>query len=682
MTQLATSTTGAVGTTPLVKNVTINGINIPIEGERSLLELIRKADIDLPTFCYHSDLSVYGACRLCLVDIEGRGIQAACSTPPEPGLKVQTSTQEIREIRKIAIELLLANHQQDCPTCAKSDSCKLQAISRSMGIDSVRFKPVHKPAAVDRSSASIVRDPNKCVLCGDCVRFCSEVQGIGAIDFAFRGSDSVVTPAFGRDMGQIECVNCGQCAAVCPTGALAPRSEVDEVWKALGDAKKTVIAQIAPAVRVALGECFGEEPGMVRTGQIVAALKRLGFDLVYDTSFSADLTVVEEANEFLGRFKSGKHLPQFTSCCPAWVKFAEQYFPTLLDNLSTCRSPQQMLGSLIKQVQAVPLGKTPADIVVVSIMPCTAKKYEAKRPEFATSGVADVDHVLTTQELARMIREAGIRFTKLQPESFDMPMGFKTGAGVIFGNSGGVSEAVLRYASEAVTGTKLHNPDFVEVRGQDGLRTVTVKLGDIDLKVGIVHGLANARKLAEKVVAGQCDLHLIEVMACPGGCIGGAGQPVSQFADVRKLRARGLYDADKNLELHKSQENLFVRDCYRQTLGEPGSHKAHELLHTHYHSQRRSEGNLSLAGEAAPAVGVDVCIGTSCFLKGSQKILQKLLDHVDQNQLQNEVRVAASFCKEHCADGPNVTIDGVETHQCAAEQVLKLVQDRIVKDSR
>jgi NADH-quinone oxidoreductase subunit G len=661
-----------------VKNITINGRSVPIEGERNLLELIRKAGIDLPTFCYHSNLSVYGACRLCLVDIEGRGIQAACSTPPEPGLKVKTSTAEIRDIRKIAIELLLANHPQTCPTCAKSDSCQLQEIARRMGIDDVRFKPVHKPVAVDRSSLSLVRDPNKCVLCGDCVRFCSEIQGIGAIDFAFRGSESKVTPAFGKDMAQVECVNCGQCAAVCPTGALAPRSEIDEVWKSLSDPTKTVVAQIAPAVRVALGECFGEEPGTVRTGQIVAALKQLGFDTVYDTAFAADLTVIEEATEFLARFKAGERLPQFTSCCPGWVKFAEQYFPTLLDNLSTCRSPQQMLGAVIKEVLPASLNKTARDIVVVSIMPCTAKKFEAKRPEFFRDGVPDVDHVLTTQELARMIREAGIGFTKLEPASFDMPMGLHTGAGVIFGNSGGVSEAVLRYASEAVTGQQLKSPDFQEVRGEDGLRTVAVKVGEVELKIGIVHGLANARKLAEKVVAGQCDLHLIEVMACPSGCIGGAGQPISRAADVRKLRTRGLYHADKLLPLHKSQENHFVRECYQRTLGEPGSPKAHDLLHTHYHNRRRNEGEIQLGNQKPqPAVRVDVCVGTSCFIKGSQKILQKLLDHVDENLLQDEVQVAGSFCKEHCGQGPNVTIDGVESHECTGDCVLELVKDRI-----
>ena len=357
----------------LAKTLTIDGLEVPIAGERNLLELIRKADIDLPTFCYHSDLSVYGACRLCIVDVEGRGIQGACSTPPEPGLKVRTQTQEIREIRRITIELLLANHDQQCPTCLKSNACQLKSVARRLGVDRIRFKRVHEPEPLDTSSVSLLRDPNKCILCGDCVRFCAEVQSVGAIDFAYRGHDAAVLPAFGQGLGEGECINCGQCAAVCTTGALTPRPEIEEVWRDLHDPTKFVIAQVAPAVRVALGEEFGLEPGVATSGQLVAALKRLGFDRVYDTSFSADLTVVEEANEFLKRKTKGEKLPQFTSCCPGWVKFAEQYFPDLLPNLSSCKSPQQMLGALCKELLPEELGIAARDLVVVSIMPCTAK---------------------------------------------------------------------------------------------------------------------------------------------------------------------------------------------------------------------------------------------------------------------------------------------------------------------
>lgn len=661
--------------------VIIDGREIPIEGERNLLEVIRKAGIDLPTFCFHSELSIYGACRLCIVEIEGRGIQGACSTPPEAGMKVTTTTEEIREIRRIAIELLLASGEHHCPTCAKSEACQLQSLARRLGVKEIRFKAKKEKMEVDTSSPSLVRDPNKCILCGDCVRVCSEIQGIGAIDFANRGSQVAVLPAFGKNLSQVECVYCGQCAAVCPTGALTPRSEVEDVWKALDDKKKKVVVQIAPAVRVALGEAFGMDPGEIVIGQIVTALRRMGFDRVYDTSFAADLTVIEEATELIERVQKGEKLPQFTSCCPGWVKYAEQYYPSLLKNLSSCRSPQQMFGSVAKDMLPQELGVTKEDLVVVSIMPCTAKKFEAKRPEFAHDGVADVDHVITTQELARMIEEAGLSFKDLRPDSLDMPLGFKTGAGVIFGVTGGVTEAALRFAAEKLTGTKLENVDFHAVRGEDGVREATIEVAGTELKLAIVHGLANARTLADKVKKGEADYHFIEVMACPGGCINGAGQPAPKAkgchsCDCKSERTKGLYDADKMLQLHKSQDNPYVTECYEKTLGEVGGHKAHDLLHTGYHSRKRilDEEVSLVVGSEERKLMVNVCLGTSCYLRGAQDLLSALIKHLEEHHLDDRVDVKASFCYERCDRGPVVTVGDTVLEHCTLPMALEVLE--------
>jgi NADH-quinone oxidoreductase subunit G len=469
--------------------IMLNGKPVAIDNEKNLLEVIRKSNIELPTFCYHSELSVYGACRLCIVEIDGMGVVTSCSTKATPGMVVRTHTEKLRKMRRIYLELLLANHHQTCTTCVKSSMCKLQALAAQMGVTEVRFKSQAGQKTVDNSNPSLVRDPNKCILCGDCVRACEELQGVGAIDFAHRGATTTVVPAFGKELKQVDCVYCGLCASVCPTGAITPKSEIETVWSAIGNPEKVVVAQIAPAVRVALGEMFEQQSGQVTTGKIVAALKMLGFGKVYDTSFAADLTVLEETSEFLARKTQGKNLPQFTSCCPAWVKYAEQYLPDMLGHLSSCRSPQQMFGSLAKHTLPEQLKIARKDLFVVSIMPCTAKKFEARRPEFRSEEMPDVDAVLTTQELGQMIRQAGIRFKDLTPDSMDMPFGFKTGAGVIFGASGGVTEAVLRFAAEKLTNVKNETAEFTEVRGLDGVREQTISLGDVTLKIAIVHGL-------------------------------------------------------------------------------------------------------------------------------------------------------------------------------------------------
>ncbi len=667
----------------------IDGMTIPIENEKNILEVIRKADIELPTFCYHSHLSTYGACRLCVCDVEGMGIQATCTITPKDGMVVKTNTDEVRKIRKINLELLLANHEITCPTCSRSNNCKLQDLTRRLGVEKVRFKKTDKTEPVDNNSHSIIHDPNKCVLCGDCVRVCKEIQSVGAIDFVNRGSKTTVAPAFLKSLKDVECVYCGQCVSVCPVGALIPKPETEEVWKALNDPDKYVVAQLAPAVRVALGEGFGMDTGSISTGQTVAALKKLGFNQVYDTSFAADLTVFEEATEFIQRKLKGEKLPQFTSCCPSWVKFAEQYYPELLPNLSTCKSPQQMFGSIAREILPGLLNIRPDQLVIVSVMPCTAKKYEAKREEFIHDGVAEVDHVLSTEGLGRMIHEAGLQFKKLTPESFDLPLGFKTGAGVIFGNTGGVSEAVLRFAYEKLTGERLLKTDFEMVRGSDGIKTVELELGEVTLKLGIVHSLSNARELCEKVSKGESDYDLIEVMACPGGCISGGGQPVNFESDFREKRTNAIYNVDKQLQLHKPQDNPYVKELYKMTLGEMGGEKAHQLLHTHYHSRKRiNDQLLTIRDTQHPKIEVCVCVGTNCFVRGSQDLLKSLIRYVTDNKLEDFVEidgqeemvdVKATFCFERCDRGPVVRINNTVIEHADFEKCRTILGEEIHK---
>jgi NADH-quinone oxidoreductase subunit G len=659
--------------------VTIDNVIVPIEGEKNLLELVRKAKIDLPTFCYLSEMSVYGACRLCMVDIEGRGLNPACSTAPLPGMIVRTNTQELRHMRKMIVELLLASHQGECPTCGKSGDCQLQSLARKAGVTDVRFKRASTLKPIDKTSVSLWRDPNKCVLCGDCVRMCSEIQGVNAIDFAYRGSSVVVAPCFNKGLGQIECINCGQCARVCPTGAIIPKPDIEEVWSALQDKNKVVVAQIAPAVRAALGEAFGYKAGTLTIGNIVAALKRMGFNKIYDTSFTADLTIFEEATEFITRFTTGGKLPLFTSCCPAWVKFAEQYYPEYLSNISTCRSPQQMLGSIVKNAAAAE-NVDPKNVVMVSIMPCTAKKAEAAKEEFKAAYGKDVDYVLTTRELATMINEAGLNFKELELESFDMPYGYKTGAGVIFGNSGGVTEAVIRYAAEKLTGVKSEEFVVPGVRGSGGIKEYNAEIGGITIRIAVVSGLKNARALMDSIIKGEKQYDFVEVMACPGGCVNGGGQPCYIESTVKKDRTEALYGNDLMLQLHKPQENPYISMLYDTVLGgKPNSAEAHKLLHTHYKSHKRTEGaDVPLSENPAPdAVEVAICFGTSCFVRGAQTLLKELTDYIDKNELNRKVNIKATFCLERCDKGPVIRVGGKIIEKCTLEKAVQEIGRQI-----
>lgn len=568
------------------KTLFIDGKEVEFTTEPNLLEVIRKAGMNVPTFCYRPDLTQFGACRMCVVEVEGRGIQSSCTMPPENGLKIHLNTEKTRRIRKTVLELLLANHDKECLTCEKSGSCELQQYAEEYGIRKIRYaeKAPEDYLPIDDSSPSLVRDPNKCILCGACVRACSEFQGHAVLGFANRGSKTVVQPMNGRPLGQVDCVNCGQCAAVCPTGALTIKTDIERVWGEITNKDKTVVVQMAPATRVALGEMFGLKPGDNIIGLMNAALRKIGFDKVYDTNFSADLTIMEEATEFLERLKSGQNLPLFTSCCPAWVKYLEDQHPDMLKHLSSCKSPMSMLSPVLVDLVPKQLGIERENFVVVAIMPCTAKKYECKRPELARNGHPDTDYVLTTQELGRMIKEAGINFNALEPEDHDSPFGEYSGAGTIFGASGGVAEAAVRTAYEFATGEQLKDVDIREMRGTSNRsKTVELDLKGTKLVVRVVSTLKEAEKAIREIKEGKADFQMLEVMACPGGCVNGGGQPRScDDSKIKAERAEGLYKEDSELPQRKSHMNPSIQKLYQEYLEHPGSHKAHELLHTTY----------------------------------------------------------------------------------------------------
>lgn len=661
----------------MAKTMMIDGRPVPIEGERNILEVARKAGVDLPTFCYHSELSIYGACRMCMVEDHRGRLLAACATPPAEGMEVFTNTPRLLKHRRLILELLLANHNRDCTTCEKSGSCRLQELAHRLNVGDIRFEQKQKDRKLD-ISASLVRDESKCILCGDCVRVCEEVQGVGALGFAQRGSDMKVMPPFGKGIGEVACVNCGQCISVCPTGAITVKSDIDRVWEALSNSKKKVVVQVAPAVRVAFGEAMGKAPGTVSTGQVVAALRRIGFDKVYDTNFTADLTVLEELAEFLVRIKQGGSLPLFTSCCPAWVKFAEQFYPERLESISTCRSPQAMFGAIAKAFLPEQLGVSREDLFVVSIMPCTAKKFEAARQELATDGNPDVDAVLTTQELVRMAGEANIDLSKLPSQAFDLPFGMSSGAGVIFGTTGGVAEAVLRTAAKGFG--ERAKISFEEIRGFDGCKEAAVTLGDLEIKVAVIHGLNQAHKLMKAIEEGRAHYHLVEVMACPGGCVGGGGQPTPNDMERRKVRAQGLYDIDEQKGLKFSDDNPWVKELYRDHLGEIGSSKAHKLLHTYYSPRRRISGEeVSLICADEAKTQIRVCVGTNCFLKGSYDVLAALREAIEEEGLEGQIDLGATFCLEECNEGPGVRVNGKEYKGMTPEKARELINSLIGK---
>ena len=587
--------------------VKINGCEVEVRTGATILEAAAECGFEIPTLCYLKDTQGIGACRVCLVEVSGaRDLVASCCMPVEDGMCIETNNQRVRKARKTVVELLLSEHEGDCKTCSRSGTCELQKLANELGIKDTVYEGKKRIVKVDESTPALVRDSAKCVLCRRCIHVCNEIQEVGTLAPQGRGFETLIGPAFCSDLSDVSCVQCGQCAAVCPVGAISEKEHIDEVWAALDDKEKCVIVQTAPAIRAALGECFGMPVGSLVTGKMVTALKMLGFDYVFDTNFTADLTIIEEGTELLKRLREalveGKEsfLPQFTSCSPGWISYVEMFAPDLIPNLSTCKSPQQMMGALVKTYFAKKIGREAKDIFVVSVMPCTAKKFEAKRPEMNASGGADVDAVLTTRELGKMIKQAGINFNSLYDSVMDSPLGLSSGAGDIFANTGGVMEAALRTAYELVTGREIPTPSLhiKEIEGLEGVKKATIRIENVlkewnflegvDLQVAVAHGLGNARKLINNIRSGEGHYHFVEVMTCPGGCIGGGGQPRLVTNEIRESRMKAIFKEDEGKQLRKSHLNPDIQSLYSNYLGTPLGKISHDLLHTHYKERKKA----------------------------------------------------------------------------------------------